>query len=121
MMASDQIDAMDRELHPQAEKLAKQYIKDFSISLLLQAKLIAYRAKADIVLRNHIDEAIETINKNKRQSWSHELSIILGGAFLGAFIQGFLAELSSGNAILIAIYTLIGFIGMFMVFWGLRR
>jgi protein-S-isoprenylcysteine O-methyltransferase Ste14 len=120
-MANPQIDAIDKELHPQAEKTAKQYINEFATSLLLQAKITAYRSKADVVLSSHVDEALDTINRGRKQIWSRELVIIIGSALLGAFIQGFISERSSGNSLLIATYVVLGFVGMFLVFWGLRR
>ncbi|MBN8581882.1 MAG: hypothetical protein J0L96_14530 [Anaerolineae bacterium] len=120
-MENGQLRAVEMEMHENAPKKARQHINQFSTSLILQAKIIAYRTKADIVLAQHIDEALDTINSEKKQSWSRELLIILGGTFTGAFIQGFVSELSSGNTLLVAIYTILGFVGMFMVFLGLRR
>jgi len=120
-MLNSQMNAVETELHPQAEKAIKQRVSDFSIALILQSKLIAYRSKADLVLSTHVDEALDTINKDTNRSWSRELTIILGSALLGAFVQGFVSELSSGNPLLIATYVALGFIGMFLVFWGLRR
>ena len=120
-MANSQMEAVEKDLHPEAEKRAKQYVNDFATSLLLQAKIIAFRTKADVVLSNHVDEALDSINRDKKQTWSRELLIILGSAFVGAFIQGFISELSSGNSLLIATYTVLGFVGMFMVFLGLRK
>ena len=120
-MANSQIDAIDKELHAKAEKAIKQYVNDFATSLLLQAKVIAYRSKADVVLSNHVDEALETVNRSRQQTWSRELVIIIGSALLGAFVQGFISELGSGNSVLLAIYVVLGFAGMFLVFWGLRR
>ena len=120
-MSNNQSEAINKELHPQAVFSIKKYTRDFATSLLLQAKVIAYRSKADVVLTTHVDEALDKIYKERRQSWGKELLIVLGGAFFGAFIQGFISELSSGNAILIATYVILGFIGMFMVFLGLRK
>jgi hypothetical protein len=45
----------------------------------------------------------------------------MGSALVGAFIQGFITELSAGRKLTTAIYTVMGFIGMLMVFWALRR
>jgi len=120
-MANQQIEAIKKELHPQAERLAQAYIRDFATSLLLQAKILAYRRKADVVLSTHVEQAKDVIESERKQSWSRELVIILGSAFFGAFLQGFITELSTGRTGLIAIYTAIGFIGILMVFWGLRR
>jgi len=120
-MSNNQTEAINKELHPQAGSSIKRYTQDFATSLMLQAKIIAYRSKADVVLSSHVDEALDKIYKERKQSSARELLIVLGGAFFGAFIQGFISELSSGNTILIAVYVILGFIGMFMVFLGLRK
>jgi hypothetical protein len=112
---------VDIDLHPQAVQKARKCINDFAITLIMQAKTLAFSKKADLVLTTHIDEALEMLNTKKRESWYREIAIIIGSAFFGAFIQGFVSELSSGNAFLIASYTVMGFAGIFMVFWGLRR
>lgn len=120
-MANNQIDAINKELHPQAENLARQYIDDFASSLILQAKILAYRRKDDIVLSTHIEEALDAITKERKQNWTKELSIFVGAAFFGAFIQGFVTELNAGRTGLVAIYTIMGFVGMLLAFWGIRR
>jgi hypothetical protein len=120
-MANRQIEAIRKELHPQAERLAKDYINDFATSLILQAKTLAHNRRADVVLSNHIEEALDTMYSERKQPWSKELMMVLGGAFFGAFIQGFITALSAGDALLISVYTILGFLGMFLVFVGLRK
>lgn len=120
-MPNSQTEAIKIELHPQAANLARELVNDFSISLLLQAKTMAFQQKADMVMSSHINEAREILQSEQKRNWSREIFMILGSAFLGAFIQGFTTELSSGNTFLIATYTVMGFIGMLMVFWGLRK
>lgn len=119
-MANQQIEAISKELHPQAEKLAQAYIRDFATSLLLQAKILAYKRKADIVLSSHVEEAKDMVEGGQKQNWLNEFVMILGSAFFGAFLQGFIMELSTGRTLFIVIYTAIGFVGILMVFWGLR-
>ena len=109
------------DLFPQAKERAREHIRDFAVSLIMQAKILAYSQKANVVLSNHIDEALELLSARKRESWSRQISIVVGGAFFGAFVQGFVSELSAGHAPLVAAYTALGFIGMVLVFWGLRR
>jgi hypothetical protein len=46
---------------------------------------------------------------------------MIGCTLFGAFIPGFMTELSAGCQILIAIYTFMGFVGIILVFVGLRR
>ena len=120
-MANSQTEVIQKDLHPQAENLAYEFVNDFAVSLLLQAKTIAYQRKADVVMSSHIIEAREILQSEYRKNWFREILIVLGSAFLGAFIQGFTTELSTGNSVLIAVYTAMGFSGMLMVFWGLRK
>lgn len=112
---------VDIDLHPQAMQKARKCVNDFAVALIMQAKTLAFLKKADLVLTIHVDEALEMLNTKKQGSWFREIAIIVGSAFFGAFIQGFVSELSSGNAFLIATYTVMGFVGIFAVFWGLRR
>ncbi len=122
-MTNQQIEAINRELHPEAEKRAQAYIRDFATSLLLQAKILAFQRRANVVLSTHVEEAKDLVEGERQQSWLRQLVIILGSAFLGAFLQGFVTELSTEppNPWVIAAYTAMGFIGIMAVFWGLRR
>jgi hypothetical protein len=121
LMINKQVEAVNTAMHPHAESLAKQYINEFAVSLILQAKFLAFQRKDDVVMRNHIDESVDIIIKRRRSSWTRELIIVIGGAFFGAFIQGFITEVSNGRTILVTIYVILGLTGMFMVFLGLRR
>ena len=85
---------------------------------MLQAKTLAYEEQDDVVLSNHIEEALDIIKREQKQKWVKELVSVLGGALFGAFVQGFITELSTGNTLLIVIYTILGFIGMLLVFFG---
>lgn len=121
MLNNNPLAEVDIDLHPQAAQRARKCVNDFAVSLIMQAKRLAFSRKADLVLTTHVNEALEMLNARKQESWFREIAIIIGSALFGAFIQGFVSELSTGNAFLIASYTVIGFVGIFMVFWGLRR
>jgi hypothetical protein len=54
-------EALNKDLHAHAEEVAKEYVDEFAASLLWQAKIIAFQENADVVLSNHIDEALQTI------------------------------------------------------------
>ncbi len=120
-MANSQVELLKKELHPQAANLSREFVNDYAVALLIQAKIIANQQKADVVTSNHIIEAHEILQSEHKKNWSREILMIIGSALLGAFIQGFASELSTGNTILIATYTVMGFIGMIMIFWGLRK
>ncbi len=111
----------EKKLDDSAETALKQYAKDYAAAILLNAKIIAYRNNAKKIALSHVEEAIEHINKTKKRQWSKDLLITVGGAFFGAFVQGFITELSSGNSILVAVYVMLGFAGVLMVFWGISR
>ena len=117
-MTNPQTEALRKQLHPNAMALAKKRINELATSLLLQAKTLAYEEQDDVVLSNHIEEALDIIKREQKQKWVKELVSVLGGALFGAFVQGFITELSTGNTLLIVIYTILGFIGMLLVFFG---
>jgi len=96
-------------------------VDEFAASLLLQAKMLAFQENVDLVLSNHIEEARQVIKREREKRWSRELLIVLGSTLFGAFIPGFITELSAGHQLLIAIYTGMGFLGLILVFIGLRR
>ena len=120
-MKNSSLEVLNRELHPHAEQVAQEYVDEFAASLLLQAKMLAFQERADLVLSNHIEEAIQVINRERKKGWTRELMLVLGSALFGAFIPGFVTELSAGHQLLIALYTSLGFLGMLLVFLGLRR
>jgi hypothetical protein len=120
-MPDRSLEALSKELHPHAEQLAREYVDEFAASLLLQAKILAFQENADLVLSNHVDEARQVISRERKKRWVRELLIVVGSALFGAFIPGFITELSAGHPFLIAVYTIMGFLGMLLVFIGLRR
>lgn len=120
-MPHPELKALYAELHPHAEQLAREYVGDYAASLLIQSKVIAFQQRADVVLTPHIEEARNVINREGKKSWSKELLILIGAALFGAFIPGFITELSAGHQLLTVIYTILGLLGMFLVFLGLRR
>lgn len=120
-MKDSSLEALNKELHPHAEQVAKEYVDEFAASLLLQAKMLAFQEHADLVLSNHVEEALQVISRERKKGWTRELMIVIGSALFGAFIPGFMTELSAGHQLLIALYTSMGFLGIILVFLGLRR
>jgi hypothetical protein len=112
---------LDLEFHSAAKTALLQRADEFATSLMLEAKNIAYRNRADIVISSYIDDALEIINSKKKDNLSKQVAQVIGGAFFGAFIQGFITELSTGNTLLIVIYVVLGFLGVGLFTWGLRR
>jgi hypothetical protein len=108
-------------LHPQAEEFATRQALDFANALILQAKLFAFRRGDDIVLTSHMREALDALDSERKRSRARELALIIGAAFFGAAVQGFITELAAGRTVLVAIYAILGFVGMLLVFGGLSR
>jgi hypothetical protein len=115
------LEGLNKDLHPHAEQLAKEYVDEFAASLLLQGKILAFQEHADLVLSIHIEEALQVMHRERKKRWTRELLIVVGSALFGAFIPGFMTELSAGHKPLIVIYTSMGFLGIMLVFIGLRR
>jgi hypothetical protein len=112
---------LKKELHPHANQVAKEYVDKFEASLVGQSRLLAFHEDADLVLSNHVNEAFRIVRSDRKKRRAHELMIILGSVFLGAFLQGFFTELMAGRQFPIAVYTSMGFVGMILVFAGVRR
>jgi hypothetical protein len=110
-----------KDLHAQAELRAREYIDSFAEALLLQSKTLAAIQEADVVLSTHVDDARDIIIKAQKRGRARELTLIFGSALLGAFIQGFPTELAAGRKVMTLVYTALGFLGMLLIFVGLRR
>ena len=117
-----QEEAINREFHPEAKDLVKERVDEFATSLILQAKLFAYQQDDPYVVKRHVDEAFEALQTSRKQTWGKELLMIIGGTLFGAFVPGFITELSSGTStLLLIVYTILGFTGMLLVFLALIR
>lgn len=121
-MAGDQMSLVNTPIDFGAQNHATEKVREFGASLLLESKLCANRDRSGIVLAKHIDEAFETIQTGRSRP-KRELLMVLGGAFFGAFVQGFVTELAESplRPLLITVYTVLGFVGMFLILWDLRR
>jgi len=111
---------MDKKMHANAEYLIEKYVSDFTESIINQSKLLAFIKRDDLVTSNHVRDAVNIIFKNYQENnRSRDLSIAIGGAMLGAFIQGLATELQAGRISTFALmYAFLGVIGLFLI---LRR
>lgn len=111
----------DYSLHPQAAEKARELATNYAASLVLQGQILASQQRANQIQSVHIEQARDLIAEGQRRGWKREMSLVLGSAFVGAFFQGFITELSAGHKALIAAYVGLGFAGMLLVFSGLKR
>jgi|AGTN01.1.fsa_nt_gi hypothetical protein len=120
-MPDKQLDIINKELHPDAKVLARSFVDSFANTLLLEAKNIAYKRKDEIVLKNHVSEAFDHIQKKKERDWVKQLALIFGGAFIGAGVPGFITELMSDHTVGVAAYAIIGLAGVLISFAALYK
>jgi hypothetical protein len=120
-MSNKLSNALDTDIYPDAEQTTLRIVDDFATALVLEAKRLAYQGKADVVLSSHIEEAYNVITSKRRENLLKQICQIIGGAFFGAFIQGFISELPKGNIIQISIYVILGFLGVGLFTWGLWK
>jgi len=68
--------------------------------------------------------AVDTSSESEKPSPRNilkELLIAIGAALLGAFLVGFITQLTSGNVFVILTFIIMGFIGAPLLIWGLLR
>ena len=119
LKAKSRNEILAKKFHLQASRLVDKHIEAFARSLKLQAQIIAQKNKADIVLSNHVEDAINRLNSHSN-SLSQNLLIIIGSTLLGIFIQEFITEIFHGNITMLGIYIILGFLGFFLVVCAIR-
>ncbi len=117
------IELLNLELHKKAEDTLVQLTDEYATSVLYEAKILAFKTKQDQVQSVHINQAADNIIKKKTSTWVSELLKIIGSALLGIFIPGFITTVTAATVskILLVIYIGSGFIGIIMLFIGLRK
>ena len=106
-------------IHKNAIEIIHASIDDYSISLIYESKIEAFKEGADEVQSNHVKEAINNIGKNRKKNWRNDLLKVIGGTLFGVFIPGFITSITPPNISLLIIYTALGFIGMLLMFIGI--
>jgi hypothetical protein len=123
-MPYNQAAVVAKPMHPEAVNLATRYIDRFAVSVILQAKVLAHGGSDDVVLRRHIEIAEPVLRRQADdKSWWKQTAVLLGSATFGVGLSNVIREVLS---IPPQIPWLIGFVttmflGMFVVFWQLRR
>jgi hypothetical protein len=109
------------QLHPDAERLADIIVASHRQDIIQLAKTLAVQDSANQVQSGHIEAARMLFRKTSPRNKLTEIVLALGGAFFGAFIQGFIEALANNRTTLIPVYVALGFLGLGMVFWNLLR
>lgn len=119
-----QVERQDRELkfHETARDLAIQQIRSYGEDLIRQSVSTAKSRKHPLVLTKDVQYAAHRLHTEFRNR-KNVVFQFLGAGLLGVFLQGFIAEMLSAepSAWAVATYVVIGFVGIFGVFWSLIR
>jgi len=109
-------------LHQNAVELARENVDNYAASLVVLAKTLAYQRGDDEVLSTHVFEALNIIQSRKKRKRWKDFMLAIGGALFGAFVSGFVTELSTGHSkLLLAVYVTLGMVGMILIFGGLQE
>ncbi|MBU7028944.1 MAG: hypothetical protein HXS48_18565 [Theionarchaea archaeon] len=115
-MRSNHSEILNKKLDSSAEKKINEYGDDFIANLIFESKRIAFREKADSVINTHVEKALDIIETKKQRHWINELCKILGGAFIGI-----LATALSTSDMRTIILSVLGLLGLFLVFIGVNE
>jgi hypothetical protein len=110
------------ELHEEAKALVRQYVMEFGASLVLQAKQLAARNEAEVVLKKDVRQARDAITKGRAQpAWMGQFASIFGGVFLGNFVRSLWTDIPAGHSLAIAGNAMLAILGMILIFYGLTK
>lgn len=110
-----------RDLHPNADQEIVKRRDEYTDVLLVQSELIAAIEGSDEVQKVHVDRAADIVATTRvKDTGRRELAFLFGSALIGAFLQGFITELSNERPKIMAAYTGMGIIGI-VILWLTRR
>ncbi len=96
--------------------------EDFSQILLRQAGFQADQRKDRRIIKQDIHRALAIMEEREQSRLSsREYAKVIGGALFGVFCSGFIFELATGPTYWVGVYTVAGFVGLALVWWGHRR
>ena len=112
----------DIRFHENARDLVIQYTRRYGDRVIRDAVAAARTREHPIVLKKDVQYAAHRLRASGRNRSNVFLQFI-GAGLLGVFVQGFTAEMLGGspNPWTAVVYVVIGFVGIFSVFWSLIR
>ena len=110
------------KFHEHARALAVQKIRRYGERLIRESASAAKARKHPIVQKKDVQYAAQRLRATGR-SRTNVLLQFLGAGLLGVFLQGFTTEMLSASPSpwTAVVYVVIGFAGIFSVFWSLIR
>lgn len=118
-MIPDPLQAVKIPLHPSATERAREYVDAFAISLLLQAKNLAFMRRDAAVLSSHIEDAFVSLNRRRDPSRRAQFLVFFGSIILGVGVQGFASAAIARDANQLIIYAVPLILGLIVSGWGL--
>lgn len=106
-------------LHKNAQDRVEHLGHDFSALLILYAKALAFKDRADVVSGAHVEDAHGLLLTNRRRNWTRDMSKVAGGALFGAFLPNVVGAFNANDAIAMGVYALIGLVGAILIFWNI--
>jgi len=112
----------DIRFHENARDLAVQHMRRYGERVIRDSVAAARARKHPIVLKQDVQYAAQRLKSSGRNRRGVFLQF-LGAGLLGVFVQGFTAEMLGGDPSpwTAVVYVVIGFAGIFSVFWSLIR
>jgi pilus assembly protein TadC len=110
------------KFHENARALAVQTMRGYGERLLRESVSAARARSHPIVLKKDVQYASQLLRSSGRNR-KNVFFQFLGAGLLGVFLQGFTAEMLSAEPEpwTAVVYVVIGFAGIFGVFWSLIR
>ena len=116
--------AVERPLHKGAQQAVEDEVRRFTLALalLLQAKLEAFRERADVVLSNHVERARLSLSQDDRRGTLRQLAVVAGAALFGAAASGSENEVGGPKRTgFLTVYVVVGVVSLTLVLVGVLR
>jgi histone H3/H4 len=110
------------KFHEDARAMAVQHVRSYGQRLVRDAAAAAKARQHPLVLLKDVQYAAQRLRATGRNRKNVFLQFI-GAGLLGVFLQGFTAEMLAAEPEpwVAVFYVVIGFMGIFGVFWSLIR
>ena len=110
------------KFHEHARDLTVQQIRTYGHELIRESVATAKTRKTPLVLQKDVQYAAHRLHTEFRNR-KNVLLQFMGAGLLGVFLQGFTAEMLTPepNLWAVVVYVVVGFMGLFGVFWSLIR
>lgn len=103
-------------IEKKAESLIYDQVDDFAARIIAQARLTANAQGDNVVLERHVREALEHITRQQKSGKVKQLMADLGNIMLGAFLTGFVTEVTINaahlNVVALVVWVIAGLGGL---------